>query len=54
MPRNGEGWDGKSIREHVESVKGEVALAVETGEKNSDDISDIKARLAALEGDKDE
>lgn len=54
MPRNGEGWDGKSIREHVESVKSEAALAVEIGEKNRDDISDLEARLAALEGDKDE
>ncbi|MDI3336402.1 hypothetical protein QKW60_08295 [Defluviimonas aestuarii] len=45
-----EGWDGKSVRRHVEAASAEAAEARELAEKAHDEIATLSAELAELAG----
>lgn len=52
-PADAEGWNGRSLREHVEQARGEADRAVtelaDFREELSDDLAAVKARLGAAE-----
>jgi F0F1-type ATP synthase membrane subunit b/b' len=43
-----EGWDGKSIRQHVERAEADAADAQELAESAHDEIAALRAELAEL------
>lgn len=43
-----EGWDGKSIRQHVEGAESEAAAARELAELAHDEIASLRAELGEL------
>lgn len=52
-PADAEGWNGRSLREHVEQARGEADRAVtelaDFREELGDDLAAVKARLGAAE-----
>jgi septal ring factor EnvC (AmiA/AmiB activator) len=43
-----EGWDGKSLRQHVESAEADAAAARELAEAAHDAVATLRAELAEL------
>ena len=43
-----EGWDGKSIRQHVEGAESEAVAARELAESAHDEIASLRAELGEL------
>lgn len=43
-----EGWDGKSIRTHVEEVRGLAGEAIDLAQAACDEIARLRAELAKL------
>lgn len=48
MPRDSEGWDGKSVRGHVESAENTAALALEVAEEARALVDGFQEDLAEL------
>ena len=45
-----EGWDGKSLRSHIESAAVEATGARELGETNCDEVAALRAEIEELAG----
>lgn len=43
-----EGWDGKSIRQHVESAASEASSARDLAESAQDEVATLRAEMAEL------